>query len=135
MEQLGYVIEIDGAMATVQFKRSKMCANCGACIMIGESDAKVTLKNTLHAEIGDRVRVQLHAKRFLQANLLAYGIPLLTMLLGIALGIQINDTMGAILGLAGAGSGFLILRLLEPRFARMGKFHPRMINIEQPQDA
>lgn len=134
MEQLGYVMEIQGDQATVRFTRSNMCAHCGACIMIGDGEAQVTLKNTLHAAVGDQIRVELHAKRFVQANLLAYGIPLLLLLLGVAVGAQVSDAMGAICGLLGVGSGYLALRLLEPRFARMGKFHPRMISIETPHE-
>lgn len=130
MEQFGLVVELDGDNAIVRFKRNKACEGCGACIYVGDTDAQVTLANTLGAEVGDRVRVELHAKKFLQANFLAYGFPLVLLVAGAAAGSIRSDTWGAVLGLAGALLGFLALRLLEPRFARKKIFQPHMISIE-----
>lgn len=130
MEQTGVVMAVQAQEASVRFTRSKMCAHCGGCMMIGDNEAQVTLPNTLHAQVGDLVRVELHAKSFVGANLLAYGIPLVLLLLGVGAGSLAGNAWGAAGGIAGVALGYLILRLLEPRFARMGKFQPRMISIE-----
>lgn len=135
MHQMGRVVSVDGNIATVRFVRSKMCERCGACIHFGDKEAEVEIKNTLDAKEGDMVRVELRAKSFLQASLIAYILPLIMLVLGVALGTQISDLWGVILGILGAALVFFVLRALEPRFARKEKFNPRMIDmIDLPYD-
>lgn len=113
----------------VRFTRSKTCEHCGACMHFGDTQAQVELKNTLGAGVGDTVTVELHAKSFLQASMLVYVFPLIALLLGVALGSRISEVWGIVLGLAGVGAVFVVLRLLEPRFQRKGKYNPRMVGI------
>lgn len=134
MQQFGVVVDVQGEDAIVRFVRTKACAHCGGCISFGENEAQVTLKNTLDAKAGDCVRVELHAKSVLEASLLVYILPLCLLLLGVAFGSRISDLAGILLGLLGAGSVYVALRLLEPRISRMTKFHPRMISIEPNED-
>ena len=119
MLQYGVVTETNGENVTVRFMRTKACANCGACMTIGENEAQVEIANTLHARVGDAVRVELHEKGLLKASLFAYILPLCALLLGIALGIRISNLAGMLIGLLCAGLVYVLLHLLEPRFARM----------------
>lgn len=134
MLQYGVVTQTNGENATVRFMRTKACVNCGACMTIGESEAQVEIPNTLHARVGDSVRVELHEKGLLRAGLLAYILPLCALLLGIALGIQISNVAGMLIGLGSAVLVYVLLHLLEPRFARMETLRPRMISIESNQE-
>lgn len=134
MHQSGRVVRVNGGVATVRFMRSKACEHCGACIYIGDTEAEVEIKNTLEALPGDMVRVELQAKSFLQANLLAYVLPLCLLIAGVALGSRISDVWGVVLGLVGAGSCFFILRALEPRLKKSNRFHPRMVSVEEYRD-
>jgi positive regulator of sigma E activity len=101
---------------------------------IGENEAQVEIPNTLHARVGDAVQVELHEKGLLRASLLAYVLPLCALLLGIALGIQISNVAGMLIGLGSAALVYVLLHLLEPRFARMETLRPRMISIESSQE-
>lgn len=134
MLQYGVVTQTNGENATVRFMRTKACVNCGACMTIGENEAQVEIPNTLHARVGDSVRVELHEKGLLRAGLLAYILPLCALLLGIALGIQISSVAGMLIGLGSAALVYVLLHLLEPRFARMETLRPRMISIESNQE-
>lgn len=130
MQQFGVVMEVNGDKAIVRFTRTKACLRCGACMSLGENEAQVELSNTLQAQVGDSVRVELHEKSLMRASLYAYMLPLCALLLGVIAGTRINDLTGLLLGLTLAGLSFVLLRWLEPRFARMEAFHPRMISIE-----
>lgn len=132
MEHVGRVAVLKDGFATVQFTRSKMCKHCGACIYLGDSEAQVDIKNTLGAAAGDFVRVELQAKSFLQANLLAYVLPLIALIAGVLLGTRWSDWLGIVLGLAGAGAVYLLLRALEPRFKKSQRFNPVMVDILPP---
>lgn len=134
MLQYGVVTQTNGENATVRFMRTKACANCGACMTIGENEAQVEISNTLNARVGDAVRVELHEKGLLRASLFAYILPLCALLLGIALGVRISNLAGMLIGLLCAGLVYALLHLLEPRFARMETLRPRMISIESNQE-
>lgn len=131
MQQSGLIVHIQDDKATVRFTRSKSCAHCGACIRFGDNEMQVEVENTLHAQAGDRVCVELHAKSFVQASFLAYIVPLALLLLGVGLGSSLGgDLLGVVCGLGGALIAFFILKGLEPRIARNKKFHPHMVSIE-----
>ncbi|MDR1620366.1 MAG: SoxR reducing system RseC family protein [Clostridiales bacterium] len=132
MHNAGTVIKVNGGDAVVRFARSPACKNCGACIYIGDTDAQITLKNTVGAKAGDRVYVELGASSFMKANVLAYAVPAVCLVAGVWLGSLVNDIWGAVLGVAGAAAAFLLLRALESRFRRKGSFEPRITGREAP---
>ena len=132
MRHIGKVVRLERDRAFVRFERTKACENCGACMYVGDKEAEVSLENILHAEVGDYVQVEMQIKGFLHASFLAYIVPLCMLLVGIVLGSLWSDAWGAVLGIAGAGLAYLLLRLLEPKFAKMKKFVPNMVEIEPP---
>ncbi len=129
MEQHGLVVKISNETAVVRFVRSAACERCGACIHFGETEAEIEVINKIGAQVGDVVCVELNAKHFLEANVLAYILPLVLLLLGVFIGSRKSNSFGAVLGVAFAGAGYMVLRLLEPRFAAMTKFQPRIVGI------
>lgn len=126
---IGTVTELNDGMATVVFKRSKACGDCHACVSFGTDQAQTELKNTLGAKVGDRVSIELHSGSIFKASLILYGIPLAALLIGAVIGNTISNLFTAIIGLGAAAVAFLIIRLLEPKFRRMGEFNPLMIEI------
>lgn len=129
MNSIGEIIELDGENAVVKFKRGKACKNCNACISFSDDELIVPIKNTLDAKIGDKVEIVLHAKSVMKASLIAYGIPIVTLIAGALVGSLFGDLYTAIFGILGAGIAFVILKLLESRFERMSDFQPRMLSI------
>ncbi len=129
MNSIGEIIELDGGNAVVKFKRGKACKNCNACLSFSDDELIVQIKNTLDAKIGDKVEIVLHARSVIKASLIAYGIPIITLIAGALSGSLLGDLYTAIFGILGAGTAFVILRLLEPRFERMSDFQPRMLSI------
>lgn len=135
MERIGEVVKIlENGRAVVRFERTKACKNCKMCANAGENHALTEVENTLRTKVGDAVEISLHSKSLLQATLIAYGIPLLMLLIGVVVGSMWSDAVGAIAGIVLALAAFAILRLLEPRFSRMTTFKPRMIDIIETAD-
>ena len=114
LRTVGTVTELNGNKAKVVFTRSKACGDCHACVSFGSDQAETELANTLGAKVGDRVM---------------YGIPLVALLAGVLIGSFISDLFTAVFGIGAAVIAFLIIRLFEPKFKKMGKFDPRMIEI------
>ncbi|MBQ3938277.1 MAG: SoxR reducing system RseC family protein, partial [Clostridia bacterium] len=129
LRTVGTVTELNGNKAKVVFTRSKACGDCHACVSFGSDQAETELANTLGAKVGDRVSIELHSGSVFTASLIMYGIPLVALLAGVLIGSFISDLFTAVFGIGAAVIAFLIIRLFEPKFKKMGKFDPRMIEI------
>ena len=130
LRQTGRVIELrEDNMAVVRFQRSDACGHCNACFTFGSTEADIEIDNICNAAVGDIVSIELHGGSMLKASVIAYGIPLIGLILGAVLGSRIGDIYAAVGGILLCGATFFILRGLNPRFAKMGEFKPRMIDI------
>ena len=131
MRQKGTVVALENEMARVRFTRSDMCGSCHACFRGDTNEAEIELQNSAHASVGDVVFIELHESLVLKASLLMYGIPLVGLLLGVVCCASLGDLYAAAGGILLCASAFLLLRVLEPRFKKKGKFKPRMVAVEK----
>ena len=134
MRQTGKVLELRGKKAVVRFIRSDACGHCNACFTFGSKEADIEIDNILSAEPGETVVIELHGKSVFKASVIVYGVPLVCLLAGAALGSVLGDLYAALGGVLFAAGSFFILRALEPRFSRMNEFKPRMIEIVEPTE-
>ncbi len=134
MRQTGIVLSAQGNTATVRFQRSSACGKCNACFHLGKSEADIELDNALGAKPGDRVIIELHGKTVVKASVIVYGVPLVALIAGIAIGSAAGDLYAALAGVLFAAGAFFLLRALEPRFSRMREFKPRMIDFAGEED-
>lgn len=134
MRQTGVVVLDKGKTAVVRFKKSDACGHCNACFRLGGNEAEVELDNPLRAKAGDEVVIELHGKSVLSASLIVYGVPLVGLVAGVALGSVWGDLYAALAAVLFAAGAFFILRALEPRFSRMREFKPRMVEILSATD-
>lgn len=126
MKETGRVVGLDGGNALVYFRRTSMCAKCGACGMGStQDDITVEVANRLEARVGDEVEVQFTSRRALTSSAIGYLFPLLMLFAGILTGYLvpppaglIPDAVAAIFGLVFVAAAFVILKLLNPVFAR-----------------
>ncbi len=97
----------------------------------------VTARNLVSAQPGDRVILSMSQGEVLQAGLLAYTVPLLTMFLGAFLGQQIAGQLGSVVGGFGALTvTYLVLhRFLEPRLQKAAKFTINITQIIEDEEA
>ncbi len=129
MRQTGTVMLDKGETVMVRFQRSGACGRCNACFSLGGSEADIEIENALRAKVGDRVVIRLHGGSVFRASLIVYGVPLLGLVAGAALGSILGDLYSALAAVLFAAGAFFILRALEPRFSRMREFKPRMVEI------
>ena len=144
MTETGVVLRVDGDMTEISFVRTSACAKCGRCGLLSETgEATLRLKTSENLAPGDSVTVDLPEQTLFQASLLAYGIPLVTMLAGLFLGAFVQthfnltlsrDIAAAIGALFFTAAAFGLLRLLNPRFALHNHFAPRIVGIRPAED-
>ena len=126
MKEAGVVTKIEGKTAYLKFNRTSACAKCGACGMIaGQNDITVSVDNTLHAALGERVEVHFTTKNALMSSAIAYIFPLIMLFVGVWLGyvipqdvFPVKDALAAILGIVFAAAAFVVLKLLNPYFKK-----------------
>ncbi len=130
----GVVQIIEGEYAVVQIQRQDMCGDCHACDAVHVSQS-CTLKciNSIKSEIGDLVEISLDNTTFLKATYIIYGLPLLGLGIGIALGYfiasffpNINNELFMI---AGAGLGMLITFLIIKSQDKKNKYKKMLPHI------
>lgn len=134
LSALGTVIETNGGMAKVVFKRSKACGDCHACASFGDGESIIELENTLGAKAGERVVIELHPGGVFKSSLILYGIPLVALLLGVLLGSRISDLAAALMGIGAAAISLMIIRLFDKGFEKKACFKPEMKRIVPPSE-
>lgn len=138
MTERGVVSKIKGGKATVQFERHSACDKCHMCAVTKDTmKVEVTIDNTLGANVGDFVEVEMGERYVLTAAAIVYVIPLVLIGIGIGLGTLINELAQVLMGLGGLVVGFVIAILLDKLVIRKKKgFAPRMKSIcpNSPQE-
>lgn len=128
MIQEGKVIGYKGGMLEICFERPEACKHCGAC---GEGKHHATVQLPGEASIGSRILVDMPERKVLRASLLAYVVPLLLLLLGIALGTALfhRELYGALCGLALMGLSYLVLKCIEKKVGSRPGWRPQIIAV------
>lgn len=130
MKNQGVVIacEVQGDRAFVLVEVSPVSAGCGRCHEAGGCGSHLLnealrsnrrnvyrLANTIAAQVGDEVGIELPEGAVLRAALAAYFWPLLTTVSGAGLGTTLGETWAVAGAATGLGLGLLLLRLLQQR--------------------
>jgi len=125
IEEVGTVVELRGThLAVVLCEKSSLCENCptsGACHIGDDGRARtVEAHNPIGAAVGDRVRVAVSTRTFLQSGFVLYIVPLLAMVLGAVIGTLTGDRLttgispdllSAIFGVFFLVGCFLVIRI------------------------
>ncbi|MBN2320447.1 MAG: SoxR reducing system RseC family protein [Acidobacteria bacterium] len=120
IQEQGFVLETHNGIATVSVARSEACKACGArilCRTSGEENPRVIAQDPLGVKPGDHVRISAPGRSVLLASFSLYGIPLLLLLLGIALGAKLflhhPELYGSLLGIGLCALYYFIVRIVS----------------------
>ena len=86
MREEGVVVGIKDGRLIVNIRRHPACGSCKACSMAEDKIMKIEFENTINAQKGDRVNLELDDFVILKGAILFYGAPLLGLILGIFIG-------------------------------------------------
>lgn len=100
----------------------------------------MTADNNVGAQIGDEVEIDLENMNFMTAMLIAYGFPLLALMIGIfggyygLLGLGFSDGtaqgLGAVIGLIALAISYGVIKFKEDSIKKMRKFQPVIVGIK-----
>lgn len=132
----GIVKEANGGFAIISIQDSDDCNECTAKVYCktGNSEGRsLTARDPYGVRSGDRVRVAINGNKILRASFQLYGIPLILLLAGVFLGLQIfNDNTelySSILAFGSAGVYALIM-FLRPSKNKAASF-PEIISVSR----
>ncbi len=121
MEQIGVVVNINGNMARVQFKRASACGeNCGMCGGCEKLNSFVDAKNTVSAQNGDTVKIETSTSYVLAGAFFVYILPLIAALI-------MYSFFGLLWAVLGFLLPFIILRILNKKLDKY--FRPNIVKI------
>ena len=148
IEEVGTVVELRGKhLAVVLCQKSSMCEHCatsGAC-HVGDDGRVRTVEayNALGAAIGQRVKVAVSTKTFLQSGFMLYIAPLLVMVVGAVVGKLIGEALvdgpdpellSALFGVFFLVGSFLVIRL-GSRALSAETFRPQIVAILEDDES
>ena len=130
MLRTGKVVAATDGELEVCFERPEACASCGAC---GGLKEESLVKIPGDVPVGRWIDVDMPEKQVLKASLLAYLIPLVMLLAGLALGSALFDreALWAITGILCMGLSWLILRLIDKNMRRREKWRPKIVTVHE----
>ena len=141
MLNTGIIAKSEGGILTIVFDRPEACGECHACNRGSEQCQKHVIELRGSGNPGDRVEVEIDDSHVVLASALAYMIPLIGLIAGLAAGYGVStaafgrasEPVMAVFALLGTVLGYLLMRALNPRFAR-GRWQPRIVSVT-PSDA
>ena len=129
MRQAGEITQVKNGMMQVTFCRPEACAGCNAC---GGQKREHTLWVRGAGRVGDIAVVDMPDRMVVKASFAAYGLPLITMLLGLILGSLMGhgrDLFTAVGTLVGLAAGFALLAVTERKRLSRDEWTPKVVEI------
>ena len=130
MVRTGKVVSASNGELEVCFERPEACAHCGACA--GQKE-ETLVKIPGNAPVGRWIDVDMPEGQVLKASMLAYVLPLLMLLGGIALGSVIfeKEALWAVTGIVCMGLSWLVLRMIEKRMRNRSVWQPKIVLVHE----
>ncbi|MDD4179489.1 MAG: SoxR reducing system RseC family protein [Candidatus Margulisbacteria bacterium] len=122
----GIVCRIEGEKAFIEIAASEKCRGCSACQLLASGQKGVEAENLVGAKIGDLVEVDIPVKGKMLAPIIAFGLPVFFLFLGIILGSFISQRYAIIWGLIFFAVSIRLVRLLDDLLAARPAFKNRI---------
>ncbi len=128
VEEVGIVKNIEGAVAKIAIPKKNACEGCslGIC-KEQEQSMEIEAINTIHARVGQKVRIVLRSYSYLQGSIIVYGIPAIGLIAGAVLGKELlspyfpnldPDAVSALFSFSVCILSFLAVKLWSRKAAR-----------------
>lgn len=142
IEEVGTIVELRGKhVALVLCEKNSMCEHCataGACHIGDDGRARtVEAVNAIGAQVGDKVRVAVSTRTFLQSGFILYILPLIALVVGAVIGKAVGehlkvglnpDLLSALFGAFFLVGSFLLIRFGSQSLSKEA-FRPRIVAI------
>ncbi len=137
----GIVVKLGTDTAWVKTTKTSACEGCsakGSCTSIGD-DMEVEALNAAGARVGDRIVISFATSPLLKATFLIYMMPIICMLIGAFIGLQMAPAIGIGPSAGSAIAAFLFffaalyfVKMRANTLAQKDEYRPRITRILRP---
>jgi len=125
----GRVFKTEKGVAWVEFAASSACSQCGACARASANRMVTEAENVISAKVGDMVEVEISPVVTTLFPLIAYGVPIIMLFIGMAAGSLFSETAAIVAGLAALAAGFLLSKLIDKYISRQKRFKSKITRV------
>lgn len=136
MVENGVVLENRDGKIIVKIERHSACGACKACETGEKREMILELEDTLNAQKGDIVEIELDDSAILRGAALFYGVPLLGLMAGILAGKSVAEIAGlplptelisALMGLVFLVAALIVVKICGSR--NRARYKPKAVRI------
>jgi len=141
IEESGRVVAIEGDDVWIETIRTSSCSGCSARSGCGQgllakvkdgTRSHIRLQTDLKLAVDDEVILGLPEQAFIRSSFLAYGFPLLMLIVAVLLADSVfglAEPWIIAVALLGLAAGFYFVRLISQRGAARDDFQPEILRI------
>ena len=135
----GIVTEVKDGLANVTVTESDFCEECSAKIFChtDSNTRTVTAKDPYGVKPGDSVSISIKGRSVIAASILLYGLPLLILVGGIILGMNLieenSEVISSAIGFSLLGIYLLLVYLILNSKKIKNNFQPKIIFVSSPK--
>jgi positive regulator of sigma E activity len=137
----GIVKEAKDGIAIINIQDFGNCEECSAKLFCNPSDygkKSLTASDPFGVHPGDRVRISIKGKKIIAVSLILYGFPLVLLLIGIFIGMNLfnnnKEIFSSLLTICLTGVYFLIIHLFTENPKSRIKSYPEIILVNRSLD-
>ena len=114
--------------------RNEACMSCRACNFGQQERVYIEVGKTDCRE-GDIVDIEIHDGAVTKASAMAYGLPVLTLFIGLFIGgaVSEKDYIQALFAAAGLAVGLIAIKLFDRKIRHTGRYMPR-VTVRKPEE-
>ncbi|MFH1856065.1 MAG: SoxR reducing system RseC family protein [Candidatus Omnitrophota bacterium] len=134
MIEKGTVISKKGDRVLVLMESKDACRSCSSketCLSSDDKFRQIEIENTLNAEKGNEVEIEMFSSAIMRKSFVLYFIPALLFTAGIVFGLWLglNEFISFGIGIAALVLAFFLLYIIDKKYSVSGYKEPRMIEI------
>ena len=133
MIENGIVERTNGKYATVKVNKKDECSKCGMCLFPNNADS-ITFRslNSINAKVGDKVTIKTSERAKISGVFLAFGIPLILIVLSVVIGYLLvqNELIILATSVMVVALWFVVLALIDKRLKKHKVFLTEIIEIK-----
>ena len=123
----GRVMKIENNLAWVEFTSNSGCSRCGACVRGASGKMMNQAENTIGAQVGELVEVDISPQVMTLFPLIAFGVPIGLFFIGLVLGSLISEFASVVVGLLLLLFAFTLTRMIDRYIAGEKRFRSRIV--------
>lgn len=139
IEENGRVIAVDGTQVWIETVRRSGCSGCSARSGCGQgvlskikdgTRSHIRMHTELKLQVGDEVVLGLPEQAFIRSSFLAYGLPLLFLIVAVVLAdkaLGLDEPWVILAALLGLAAGFGLVKLLSGLASHRRDFQPVIV--------